>query len=322
MFMYIIKRLFYMALAFLLVSIVTFGLMKAAPGTFLINTQMLGGVQAATDLNIPPQLMNSFIKEFHLNSPWYVQYWFYLKGFVTLHFGYSIEYPSLPTMSLIKRTFPLTLGLAFSATVVGTIVSIVLGVIAAVKEHTWVDSTTMFIATLGTAIPSYVTAIVLMLVFGVWWRILPILGFQGIQHYILPVAALFIPVIGSMSRYMRNSLIESLHSDYIVSVYSKGGGMRQAVFGHALRNSLLPLITVVGPQLAGLLMGTVIIETMFGLPGMGQVFANAAQQKDYPLIMVSTLLYAVVIMVMNLLVDLTYGGLDPRIRKIGYVQGR
>lgn len=322
MLIYVVKRLFYMVIAFLVVSIVTFVLMKSAPGTMLVNTQMMGGIQAATDLNISPQLMQSFIKEFHLNQPWYVQYLFYLKSFVTLHLGYSIEYPALPTMDLVKRTFPITFGLALAAVCIGTIISIITGVIAAVRENTWVDSSTMFTATFGTAIPNYVIAIILMLIFGVWWRILPVLGFKGIQYYILPVASLVIPMIGSMSRYMRNSLIESLHSDYIVAVYAKGGSLKNVVFGHALRNSLLPLITVVGPQLAGLLMGTVLIENLFGIPGMGQVFAGAAQQKDFPMIMDSTLIYAVVIMLMNLIVDLIYGMLDPRIRKLGYVQGR
>lgn len=319
---YLVKRVFYMVLAFLVVSIVTFILMKAAPGSFLIDTQVIGGVNAGTQLNIPPQLMQSFIQQYHLNSPWYVQYWFYLTSFVTLHLGYSIEYTTTPTLDLVKNTFPITLGLALAAVCVGVIISIVLGVLAAIRENTWVDSTTMLVATIGTAIPAYVVAIFLALVFGVWFKILPILGFKGVQYYILPVLSLVIPMVGSMSRYMRNSLIESLHSEYIVAVYAKGGGLKNVVFGHALRNSLLPFITVVGPQLASLMMGAVLIENMFGLPGMGQIFANAAGRKDYPLIMDSTLIYAVVIMVMNLLVDIVYGLLDPRIRKLGYVQGR
>ncbi|MCL6443287.1 MAG: ABC transporter permease [Alicyclobacillus sp.] len=319
---YLAKRLFYMIMAFLVVSIVTFILMKSAPGTFLVNTQMMGGIQAATDLNISPQLMDSFIKEFHLNQPWYVQYWFYLQSFVTLHLGFSIEYPSLPTMDLIKRTFPVTFGLSLAAVCVGTLISIVAGTIAAVRENSWADTGTMVVATLGTAIPNYIIAILLMLVFGVWWKVLPILGFKGIQYYILPTAALVIPMVGSMSKYMRNSLIESLHSDYIVAVYARGGSLRDVIFKHALRNSLLPLITVVGPQLAAMMMGTVLIENMFGIPGMGQIFAEASQRKDYPLIMDSALIYAVVIMMMNLIVDLVYGVLDPRIRKLGYLQGR
>jgi ABC-type dipeptide/oligopeptide/nickel transport system permease component len=308
-----------MIVAFFAVSLVTYFLMKAAPGSFLQMNQYVGGINAAvSEFGVSKEVIQSLVNQYHLNDPWYVQYWSYVWSFITLNLGTSFEYPGASTLQLIEQTFPVSIGLAVAAVSLGTILSILFGIVSAVRSNTWVDSTTMFVAILGTAIPSYVVAVFLMLVFGVWFRVLPVIGYKGPQYYILPVLSLAIPMVGSMSRYMRNSLIESLHSEYIVTVYAKGGGMKQVVFGHALRNSLLPLITVVGPHLASLMMGTVFIENMFGLPGMGHIFTSAASQRDYPLIMDSTLLYSVVIMGMNLLVDLVYGLLDPRIRKTGF----
>ncbi|MCL6455104.1 MAG: ABC transporter permease [Alicyclobacillus sp.] len=320
---FILKRLLYMVISFLVVSLVTFFLMKAAPGSFLeLNLQVGGVAAAASSMQITPQLMEAFIKQYHLDAPWYVQYWSYVYDFVTLHLGYSMEYPDTPTLQLIGRTFPISIGLAVVSVAVAVFASIALGILAARRENSWADSSTMFVATLGTAVPAYVVAVLLALVFGVWLRVLPVIGFQGPKYYVLPVLSLAIPIIGSLSRYMRNSLISALHSEYVVTVFAKGGGIREVIRRHALKNSLVPLVTVVGPHIAGLMMGTVLIEGLFGLPGLGQVFAQAASRRDYPLIMDSTLLYSVVIMLMNLLVDLIYGVLDPRIRKTGYAEGR
>jgi len=316
---YLARRIFFMIVAFFAVSLVTFLLMKSVPGTFLtINMAMNNMSSAADTLGISDQLMTSLTQHFHLNSPWYVQYWFYVSGFLTSHMGNSFEFPDIPTLSLIERTFPISFSLAFLAVAVSSILAVLLGIIAAMRENTWVDSSTMFVAMLGTTIPSYLVAVFLMLIFGVWLHILPILGINGPQYYVLPVMSLALPIVSSTSRYMRNSVIESLHSEYIVTVYAKGGSAKHVLFGHAMKNSLLPFITVVGPQLAGLMMGTVLIESLFGIPGMGSIFVNAAQQRDYPLIMDSTLLYCLVILLMNLFVDLLYGVLDPRIRRTGY----
>ena len=315
---FIARRFFYMVLAFVVISLVTFLLMKAAPGSFLaMNVGINGASFGADQYQVTPQVMQSIINHYHLNAPWYAQWWGFVKGFITFHMGTSFEYPDTPTVQLIEQTFPVSLSLALISIAVGLVVAIPFGIISAVRANTWVDSTAMFAAMTGTAIPSYVIAVFLILLFGVWTHLLPILGYQGPQYYVLPVLSLAIPMTGASSRYLRNSLIENLHSEYVTAIFARGGSLRQAVFGNALRNSLLPLVTTVGPQLAGLMMGTVFIEEMFGLPGMGHIFVNAAGRRDYPLIMDSAMLYAVVIMVMNLLVDIVYGVLDPRIRKSG-----
>ncbi|WAH35580.1 ABC transporter permease [Alicyclobacillus dauci] len=319
MLMYVAKRIAYIVVAFFAVSLITFILMKAAPGSFLAMNAYSGGVAAAaTNFNVSQAVMQALQQQYHLNDPWYVQYWGYVWSFVTLHMGTSFEYPNQETLTIIAQTFPVSIMLAVLSIIVAIVLSVSFGVLSAMRENNWVDSTTMFVATMGTAVPSYVVAVFLMLVFGVWTHWLPVIGYQGPKYYVLPVLALAIPMIGSMSRYMRNSLIDTLHSDFIKTVLAKGGGMRQVMFGHGIRNSLLPFITVVGPQLAALMMGTVFIEQMFSVPGMAHVFTSAASQRDYPLIMDSTLLYAVVIMIMNLIVDLVYGLVDPRVRKTGY----
>jgi ABC-type dipeptide/oligopeptide/nickel transport system permease component len=316
---YVARRILYIIVAFFVVSLVTFFLMKSAPGSFLQLNQYVGNIAAvATSMGLNNVVAQELAKQYHLNDPWYVQYWYYVWHFISFHMGSSFEFPNTDTVTLIRQTFPLSLGLALVSIAVAVVLSIAAGTIAAIRENTWADSGTMFVAMMGTAVPSYVVAVFLMLLFGVWFRVLPVLGYQGPQYFVLPVLSLAIPMIGSMSRYMRNSLIESLHSEYIVTVYAKGGSLWQATFGHAIRNSLLPFITVVGPHLASLMMGTVFIEQLFGLPGLAHIFTDAASTRDYPLIMDSTLLYSLVIMVMNLIVDLVYGVLDPRIRKTGY----
>lgn len=324
MLLFIARRIGYIIAALIVVSFVTFLLMRAAPGSFLEMGQ--GGV-AGIDVGLgsigvnDPNAVLQFIHIFHLDKPWYVQYWGYLWGFVTLHMGTSFEYPSTPTLQLMGQTFPLTIMIAVLAIALAVILSIVLGTLAALRANSWADRGTVLVATLAASIPHYVVAVFLMLIFGVWFHLLPVVGQAGPKYFILPVVAMALPMCGSMSRYMRNSLVETMNSEYMVTVYAKGGGVRAALFGHGLRNSLLPFITVVGPQLAALMMGTVYIEQMFGILGLGKVFTSASSTRDYPLIMDSTLVYAVLIMVMNLVVDICYGLLDPRIRK-AHASGR
>jgi ABC-type dipeptide/oligopeptide/nickel transport system permease component len=316
---YLAKRILFIIVAFIVISFVTFILMKVAPGSFLDMTGAnMGQSNIGANTGLTEAQIQWFVKEFHLDAPWYMQYWGYVWGFVTLHLGSSFEYAPLPTMFLLKKAFPLTLGVAVAAIIVATLFGIVLGIGAAMRKNTWADRSAMLVAVCGTAIPHYVVAIVLMLIFGVWLRILPVVGTGSVKDFILPVLSLALPLCGFISRYMRNSLIETLNSEYMVTVYAKGGTLKNALFGHGLRNSLLPFITVIGPQLAGLMMGTVYIETMFSYLGVGKIFTGATVYKDYPLIMDSALMFAVFILIMNLLVDLSYGFLDPRIRKSEY----
>ncbi|GMA63163.1 hypothetical protein GCM10025859_36030 [Alicyclobacillus fastidiosus] len=224
---YVVRRVFYVILALIVVSFVTFLLMRAAPGSFL---QMGSSGLSGIDLGLGsigvnnPQAVQQFIHTFHLDKPWYVQYWGYIWGFVTLHMGTSFEYQSTPTIKLIGQTFPLTLMIAAFAIAVAVLLSILLGTLSALRANSWADRSTVLIATLGASIPQYVVAVLLMLVFGVWLHVLPVVGQAGPEYFVLPVLAMAIPMCGSMSRYMRNSLVETLNSEYMVTVYAKGGG--------------------------------------------------------------------------------------------------
>ena len=305
-----------MVIAFLCISLLTYVLMKMAPGSFLSVNFQIGGVNAvAGTYDVSPQIMAQMVNYYHLNQPWYVQWWFYVQGFVTWHMGTSFEFPGTPTTSIIENAFPFSIKLALISVVTALAIAIPIAQLAAIRENGLTDTGLMFLAMLGTSLPAYVVAVVLIIVFALWLRILPVIGYTQWQNYILPVLSLALPMVGSLSRYLRNSLIDSLHSEYVMGVIAKGGSMRDVLWGHALRNSLLPLITVVGPQLALLMTGTVFIEEIFDLPGLGHYFVNAANLRDYPLIMDATLLYAGVILLMNLMVDMTYGVLDPRIRR-------
>jgi peptide/nickel transport system permease protein len=172
----------------------------------------------------------------------------------------------------------------------------------------------MFISMLGICIPSYVIALLVIVLFSVMLQLLPTSGWGSWHHLVLPVMAMVFQPVAGIARYVRASLTKELDEDYVRTVFSKGGDRNNAVFGHALRNSLIPLLTISGPQFAFLMVSTAFIETIFNIPGMGRLFVLAAGSRDYPMIITTTLFYGFLIMVMNLLVDIGYAFLDPRIR--------
>ncbi|REE67326.1 peptide/nickel transport system permease protein [Paenibacillus taihuensis] len=317
MLVYVIRRVGYMIVALLALTLITFFLMKQAPGSFLTINIMQSGLQTSGHSSYSMDVLQEWSERYHIGEPWYMEYWGYLKGILTWDFGTSFQYPNTPIMSLLVKAFPISLGIALSSIILGLLISIPVGIFAAMRRNTWADSGAMFFSMLGTSIPAYILAVFLIMVFSLYLHWLPSMGWRDLKNYVIPVLALALPMTGSMSRYMRTSLVENLNKDYATTVIAKGGSKRDVIYRHVLRNSLIPLITIIGPHLAGMLMGTVMIEFMFGIPGMGQLFNNAAGSRDYPLIMVSTFLYTLVIMVMNLLVDIIYGLLDPRIRRSG-----
>jgi|HigsolmetaGSP12D_1036236.scaffolds.fasta_scaffold00072_37 peptide/nickel transport system permease protein len=314
---YLARRVLYMAIALFVLSLITFFLMKKAPGSFLEINIMQDGLQTAGNSSFSPEVLREWTERYHIGEPWYMEYWGYMKGILTWNMGTSFQNPGTPIRDMIYQAFPISFGIAVASILLGLIVSIPVGILAAVRRNTWVDSATMFLAMIGTSIPAYILAVFLILILSLYLHLLPTMGYQHVKDYVIPVLALGIPMIGSMSRYMRNSLVENLNKDYVLTVIAKGGGSKDVIWRHVLRNSLIPLVTVVGPHLAAMLMGTVFIEYMFVIPGMGQLFNSAAGYRDYPMIMVATFLFTFVIMVMNLLVDIVYGFLDPRIRKTG-----
>lgn len=310
---FLARRLGFMLIALVFVSILTFGLMHAAPGNFLDAKRISSG-DVSGDEQASVDVIAEMEKRYGLDQPLWKQYLTYMQGMVTWKMGPSFQFPQLDIEEIIANAFPVSLTLAIFSVALSVLIAVPLGILAAVKQNTWWDYGSMFISMVGNSIPAYVLAVFLMLLFSLKLRLLPTAGWTEPKHIIMPVMALGLGSVGGIARYMRTSLVESLRQDYIAAAWAKGGTFNKVVLGHALRNSLIPLVTVLGPQLARLMVGTVFIESMFRIPGLGTYFTLAANTRDFPLLMTSTVFFAFVIMAMNLVVDVLYGFLDPRIR--------
>ena len=252
-------------------------------------------------------------KHLGLDKPIYEQYWIFLKNVARGDFGESIRNRQ-PVTELIGDRLPNTISLGLSAIVIGITVSIILGVTAAVKFGTWLDSGVKLLAILGQALPSFWLAIMAISIFAVWLHWFPTSGMGSPSHYVLPVLTLSFFMLPIMTRLIRSSMLEVLDSEYVKLARIKGLSERWVVWKHALRNAIIPLLTAAGITFATIVTGAVIIETVFAWPGVGRLIAEAVMGRDFPVIQGTVLLVAVVVLAVNLLVDITYAWVDPRIR--------
>lgn len=310
---FIARRLGFIVASLLVVSAVTFLLMEAAPGDFL-EIERIQREQQGTSFEATEHALPYWQEKFNPEYPLYKRYYLYMKDAVVFDFGPSFRYPRTNIETIIGTTFPISASLAFAGVGLAVVVGVPLGIVAALKRNTWIDYLTMFLSMLGQVIPAYVIAVFLMFLFSRWLRWLPTQGWGEPKHLVMPVIALAMGPIGIIARYIRSSLLDALKQDYIRTAWAKGGNYLRVVVGHALRNSLIPLITVLGPQLGALMIGTVFVEGIFRIPGLGTFFAGAAQSRDYPMLVTSTLFYAAILMLMNLAVDIAYRFLNPRIQ--------
>ena len=252
--------------------------------------------------------------KYGLDKPVFVQYLIYITGLFRLDFGQSFQYNSTVANLIFSRVGP-SFQLGFQALIFGTIVGSLLGMIAAMKQNTWVDTLATFFAIIGRSVPSFVFAVVLQLIFGVIFPILPIaLWNQGFVSSILPTMALAISPIADSARFVRTEMVEVLHSDYIELARAKGLSRFEVAFKHGFRNAIIPLVTILGPMLVGLMTGSMVIENIFAIPGIGEQFVKSILTNDYPTIMGVTMLYSALLVFVILIVDLLYGWIDPRIR--------
>jgi len=273
-----------MFLTLFLIATITFFLMKLLPGSPYANEEQLTQAQL--------EIMNA---KYGLDKPVFVQYLIYITGLFRLDFGESFQYNSTVANLIFSRVGP-SFQLGFQALIFGTIVGSLLGMIAAMKQNTWVDTLATFFAIIGRSVPSFVFAVVLQLVFGVIFPILPIaLWNQGFISSILPTMALAI-------------------SPYIELARAKGLSRFEVAFKHGFRNAIIPLVTILGPMLVGLMTGSMVIENIFAIPGIGEQFVKSILTNDYPTIMGVTMLYSALLVFVILIVDLLYGWIDPRIR--------
>ena len=235
---------------------------------------------------------------------------------LTGDFGPSFKYRDFTVTELIAQGLPVSLRLGLSALIVAVLAGVTLGTLAALRQNSWLDHTVMSLAMTGIALPNFVVGPLLSLVFGVYLRLLPTGGWGGgaADHMVLPVIALALPYIAYIARLTRGSMIEVMRSNYIRTARAKGLPEWLVVRRHALKAGLLPVVSFLGPAAAGLITGSVVIETIFGLPGTGRYFVQGALNRDYTLVMGVVIFYASLIIVLNLIVDALYGLLDPRVR--------
>lgn len=287
------------------VSIVVFAMVHLLPGD--PATIMLQGSPATSeDIEI-------LRDELGLNEPIHVQYGKFLARVATGDFGTSIHTRRSVTKEIVA-VFPETIKLAVSAMVVAIIMGTALGILAAVKHNTWLDSLSMVIALFGVSMPNFWIGLLLILIFSVTLGWFPATGIGGLDHLVLPAIALGANFSAVTARLVRSNLIEVLRQDYVLTARAKGLTQRRVVIVHALRNALIPVITIIGLQFGTLLGGAVVIETVFGRQGFGRLAVTAILAKDFPLIQGVVLVGAVVYVLVNIVVDLSYALIDPRIR--------
>lgn len=310
------KRIVALIITISIVLAVAYLLIYAAPGSFFSSTN-IGAALGQLRIQNPAlyqQYVNQFNSRYGLNQPLYEQVAKYVWDSLTFNFGTSFENPSVPIMSQLATAFPISAILACGSVILAILIGIPLGVIAALKRNTWIDSTLTTLSVAGQAIPSYVLAVLLVLLFGVWAPgILPINGWGTVGEAVLPIVALSAGNIGIITRYMRGSLIEGLRQDYVRTAEAKGVRHWPLVVKHAMRNSLTALITVIGPTFAFTVVSTVWVEQIFSIPGMGNLMANAFPSKDVPLSITSVYILCLMVMGMNVVVDLLYRFFDPRV---------
>ncbi|MFI3231392.1 MAG: ABC transporter permease [bacterium] len=301
---YIFKRLISSILTLFAVSILTFILMHSIPG---------GPFTGERELS--PEVEKQLNEKYNLDAPLHIQYIDYMSDLIIRgDFGPSFKYQGKSVNDFIADGFPNSAKLGFISVIVILIISIPLGIIAALKNGKWQDVLTMTIATIGVTIPSFVTATLLMYVFSYRLGWLPTFGIDKWTGFILPVVALSGYSLSFMTRLTRSSILEVLNQDYVRTAHAKGMSETRVITKHVLRNALIPLITILGPTVAGLLTGSFVIEKIFAIPGMGVYFISSIVDRDYTTIMGITIFYATFLIAMVFIVDIFYCLIDPRIK--------
>ncbi|SDX20926.1 oligopeptide transport system permease protein [Marininema mesophilum] len=303
-----LQRFMYMVITLWVIITLTFFLMHTMPGSPLQHEDKL-----------PPELKEEILKEYGLDKPLPVQYVTFLGKLAQADLGSSFKYDGRSVTDLIMQGFPASLQLGIQATIIGVIFGIILGCVSALRRGTWVDNVANVFSILGYSVPNFVLATLLSYYVGVKLQWLPPAKWDGPEYSILPTLSLAVLVMATIARYIRTEMLEVLGQDYMKTAKAKGLSARTAIIKHALRNALIPAVTVLGPLIIGLITGSLVVEQIFAIPGMGWMFVDSIQVNDYTVIMGITIFYSALIIVGMFLVDVLYGIIDPRIR-IGGVQ--
>ena len=297
-------------------------LVGAIPTLFIIVTlaffliRLAPGGPFDSERPVPPEIAANLDQAYHLDEPLPLQYGRYLWNILHGDFGPSFKYHDYSVTELIRSGFPVSLRIGGLAILFALFIGVLLGALAALRQNSWLDYGVMSVAMTGIAIPNFVMAPLLTLVFGVFLHWLPVGGWGDgdLRHTVLPVIALSLPQIAYIARLTRASMIETLNSLYIRTARAKGLSSWLILRRHAARAALLPVISYLGPATAAIITGSVVIEQIFGIPGIGRHFVQGALNRDYTLVMGVVVFYGALIIFLNLLVDLVYAWLDPRIR--------
>ncbi|OPX21026.1 MAG: diguanylate cyclase [Desulfobacca sp. 4484_104] len=322
MFAYLIKRLLLMIPLLLGITLVSFVVIHLAPGS---PTEVQTMLQPKASLEAQQRLRELY----GLDRPLHVQYWDWLQRLARLDLGRSFSPDARPVWDKIKERIGVTISINLLSMLLILVIAIPIGVIAATYPHSWFDQATTLFVFLGFAMPGFWLALLLMMLFGVYLDWLPLAGltshfyerfttWQKIQdlayHLTLPVLVSAFGGLAGMSRYMRGNMLEVIRQDYITTARAKGLPERTVIFKHALKNALMPVITILGLSVPGLIGGSVIFESIFAIPGMGQLFYQAVMARDYPLVMGELVIGALLTLLGNLLADVSYALADPRLR--------
>ncbi|WP_293003651.1 ABC transporter permease subunit [Nevskia sp.] len=297
------RRLLTAVPTLLVLVTVTFFLMRAAPGGPFDVERVL-----------PPEIEATLAAEFHLDEPLWRQYGRYLVGLARGDLGPSFQYEGFRVSELIAKGAPVSAIVGFSALLLALSAGVGLGAVAAIHRGSAIDRGVMLLALAGLSIPPYVTAPLLILLFALGLAWLPAGGWGTVSSVILPAIALALPQVAAIARLTRGSLADVLAAPYIRTARAKGLPERVIVLRHALKPGLLPVLSYLGPAAAGLMTGSVVVEQIFGIPGIGRYFVQGALNRDYTLVLGVVLFYGAVVIAFNFLVDLAYGALDPRVR--------
>jgi len=311
---YVARRLLLAVPVLLLSSLIVFGLMRVMPGDALIALMGESG-------NVGQKELAKLRKDLGLDLPYYEQYGIWLWQMVSLNPGYSI-FTNEPIAVALRKSIPVTLELATLALILGLVIAIPVGVLSATRQDTAPDYAGRVVAISGLSLPDFWLGTLVITFAALWFRWIPPIGYTSfweapltnIQQFLLPAAVLGFRLSAATMRMTRSTVLEVLREDYVRTAWAKGLGGRIVVYKHALKNALIPVVTIVGGQLGTLLAGTVIVETIFALPGMGRLTVEAILYRDYPVVQTNVMLVAATLVTLNLMVDLTYAWLDPRIR--------
>ena len=298
----IFKRAFLLLPLLWLIATLTFFLLRALPG---------GPFDA--EKSLPPEIMANIKAKYHLDRPIIEQYGYYIQRLTKGDLGVSYKYLDRSVNDILATAFPVSLTLGLTALSLAIAIGIPLGAIAATHKGSLIDASCIAVATLGMSLPGFVIGALLILVFGIWLKLLPVALWESGWHLVLPAATLACGPTAYIARLTRTSMLDALSKDWVRTARIKGQPWEQTVVKHVLRNALIPIITVLGPLSAILITGSFTVEYIYAIPGMGRFFITAVSNRDYDLVLGTTLIFALLLVIANTMVDLLYHVLDPRI---------